>query len=301
MGETKNEERAREFAERRALIMIRDNDLGAGRRSTLFKTFSHDDAEVGGGVLNSSRDDRALMRVRTPRGLTRISREACCRVIGIKMANGASIKGLTDFRLLSRAHAVSAASFRRFRGCEPPRRHMDAPAKWPGNALRDFIAPRNFLLHPSPEIFAWRIVVRLFKFERSGTVLQPRRDIEWMKLSRYASFENSRKIEERTNASIVVCPKLTRVDRMWIYHFPVWSSPTMKIASLLSFQAKFHRWIRLLRRLTITKIGYRYFHLRSKRRVCTCVGGASRGQYLFFGHFPRWMKFNCELSGEETR
>lgn len=41
------------------------------------------------------------MRVRTPRGLTRISREACCRVIGIKMANGASIKGLTDFRLLS--------------------------------------------------------------------------------------------------------------------------------------------------------------------------------------------------------
>lgn len=60
-------------------------------------------ADVGGGVLNSSRDDRALMRVRTPRGLTRISREACCRVIGIKMANGASIKGLTDFRLLSRA------------------------------------------------------------------------------------------------------------------------------------------------------------------------------------------------------
>lgn len=51
--------------------------------------------------MNSSRDDRALMRVRTPRGLTRISREACCRVIGIKMANGASIKGLTDFRLLS--------------------------------------------------------------------------------------------------------------------------------------------------------------------------------------------------------
>lgn len=51
--------------------------------------------------MNSSRDDRALIRVRTPRGLTRISREACCRVIGIKMANGASIKGLTDFRLLS--------------------------------------------------------------------------------------------------------------------------------------------------------------------------------------------------------
>lgn len=58
------------------------------------------------------------MRVRTPRGLTRISREACCRVIGIKMANGASIKGLTDFRLLSRAHAVGpsrrVALFRRF-------------------------------------------------------------------------------------------------------------------------------------------------------------------------------------------
>lgn len=79
-----------------ASIMIRDNDLML--RSTLFKTFSHEE-EVG--VLNSSRDDRALMRVRAPRGLTRISREACCRVIGIKMANGASIKGLTDFRLLS--------------------------------------------------------------------------------------------------------------------------------------------------------------------------------------------------------
>ena len=52
----------------------------------------------------------------TPRGLTRISREACCRVIGIKMANGASIKGLTDFRLLSRAHAVG-----------PPRRVLLFP------------------------------------------------------------------------------------------------------------------------------------------------------------------------------
>lgn len=72
---------------------------GARRRSKrCLKRFSHGEKV---GVLNSSRDDRALMRVRTPRGLTRISREACCRVIGIKMANGASIKGLTDFRLLS--------------------------------------------------------------------------------------------------------------------------------------------------------------------------------------------------------
>lgn len=74
-------------------IMIRDNDLEATLFKTLFKTFSHGEKV---GVLNSSRDDRALMRVRTPRGLTRISREACCRVIGIKMAKRTGIDQRPD-------------------------------------------------------------------------------------------------------------------------------------------------------------------------------------------------------------
>lgn len=149
-----------------ALIMTRDNDLAAGRRSTgclkHFHTTTPAGGVVGGGVLNSSRDDRALMRVRTPRGLTRISREACCRVIGIKMANGASIKGLTDFRLLSRAHAVGPPrrASRRVVSTVFPRplqqRHMHRPKTGEREtlghrALRDSIArPEKFSFRPYP-------------------------------------------------------------------------------------------------------------------------------------------------------
>ena len=57
-----------------ALIMTRDNDLAAGRRSTGCLKHFHTTTPVGGGVvgggvLNSSRDDRALMRVRNAPGV----------------------------------------------------------------------------------------------------------------------------------------------------------------------------------------------------------------------------------------
>lgn len=84
--------------------------------ATVLNIFTRRSADAD-AVLNSSRDDRALMRVRTLRGLTRISREACCRVIGIKMANGAHRSKPWQILDCSRAtRRIVPTSFRRFRG-----------------------------------------------------------------------------------------------------------------------------------------------------------------------------------------
>lgn len=153
-----------------------------------FHTTTSRSAAGNGGVLNSSRDDRALMRVRTPRGLTRISREACCRVIGIKMANGASIKGMTDFRLLSRARARARTRTR----TRCPRRvgsrrfdvfvptdldsapDVTVPRGWPeGRVTRFHCAEKFSTSRVSIDGRHCRVtdrVVRPFKFERMASI-----------------------------------------------------------------------------------------------------------------------------------
>lgn len=153
------------------------------------------------------------MRVRTPRGLTRISREACCRVIGIKMANGASIKGLTDFRLLSS------------RAYKP----MDEPTFV--STFSDFIARRRILsIHPPGSSFVRiekRIEIFFIEEQRSSIEMRTRyakKDIDIRSIYNKNLPSIRRRIKFRRERW-----RLSGKERNWAYFTIDGRAPNMRI------------------------------------------------------------------------